>query len=71
MAFPITLFAEDEYGVEYIARTFQDIEELHDEMKALDELLDEASPSRAYVIRQALAHLEQLAYEEDPLACDQ
>jgi hypothetical protein len=70
MAFPVSFVSEDEYGVPYAARTFSSIEELYDEIHALDELLDEASVSRAYVIRAALDQLKQLALsiEEEPLA---
>lgn len=70
MPFPVSFVSEDEYGVPYAARTFSSIEELYDEIHALDELLDEASVSRAYVIRAALDQLKQLAFsiEEEPLA---
>jgi hypothetical protein len=70
MPFPVSFVSEDEYGVPYAARTFSSIEELYDEIHALDELLDEASVSRAYVIRAALDQLKQLALsiEEEPLA---
>ena len=70
MAFPVSFASEDEYGVHYAARTFSSIEELYDEIHALDELLDEASVSKAYVIRAALDQLKQLALsiEEEPLA---
>ena len=70
MAFPVSFVSEDEYGVPYAARTFSSIEELYDEIHALDELLDEASVSKAYVIRAALDQLKQLALsiEEEPLA---
>ena len=70
MPFPVGFVSEDEYGVPYAARTFSSIEELYDEIHALDELLDEASVSRAYVIRAALDQLKQLALsiEEEPLA---
>ena len=70
MPFPVSFVSEDEYGVPYAARTFSSIEELYDEIHALDELLDEASVSRAYVIRAVLDQLKQLALsiEEEPLA---
>ena len=70
MPFPLSFVSEDEYGVPYAARTFSSIEELYEEIHALDELLDEASVSRAYVIRAALDQLKQLALsiEEEPLA---
>ena len=70
MAFPVSFVSEDEYGVPYAARTFSSIEELYDEIHALDELLDEASVNRAYVIRAALDQLKQLtlSIEEEPLA---
>ena len=70
MPFLVSFVSEDEYGVPYAARTFSSIEELYDEIHALDELLDEASVSRAYVIRAALDQLKQLALsiEEEPLA---
>ena len=63
MPFPVSFVSEDEYGVPYAARTFSSIEELYDEIHALDELLDEASVSRAYVIRAALDQLKQLAHD--------
>ena len=70
MPFPVSFVSEDEYGVPYAARTFSSIEELYDEIHALDELLDEASVNRAYVIRAALDQLKQLtlSIEEEPLA---
>ena len=70
MPFPVSFVSEDEYGAPYAARTFSSIEELYDEIHALDELLDEASVSRAYVIRAALDQLKQLALsiKEEPLA---
>jgi hypothetical protein len=63
MPFPCNLILDDEYGIPYAARTFSSIEELYDEIYALDELLDEASASRAYVIRAALDQLKQLAHD--------
>ena len=63
MAFPVSFVSEDEYGVPYAARTFSSIEELYDEIHALDELLDEASVSRAYIIQAALDQLKQLAHD--------
>ena len=63
MPFPVSFVSEDEYGVPYAARTFSSIEELYDEIHALDELLDEASVSRAYVIRAVLDQLKQLAHD--------
>ena len=69
MPFPVSFVSEDEYGVPYAALIFSSIEELYDEIHALDELLDEASVSKAYVIRAALDQLKQLALsiEEEPL----
>jgi hypothetical protein len=63
MPFPVSFVSEDEYGVPYEAHTFSSIEELYDEIHALDELLDEASASRAYIIRAALDQLKQLAHD--------
>lgn len=63
MAFPVSFVSEDEYGVPYAARTFSSIEDLHDEIRALEELLDESSVSRAYVIQAALDQLKQLAHD--------
>jgi hypothetical protein len=63
MPFPLSFVSEDEYGVSYAARTFHSIEELHDEIRALEELLDEASVSRAYIIRAALDQINQLAHD--------
>ena len=63
MPFPISFVSEDEYGVPYAARTFSSIEELHDEIRALEELLDESSVSRGYVIQAALDQLKQLAHD--------
>ncbi len=70
MPFPISFTAEDEYGVPYAARTFHSIEELHDEIRALEELLDESSVSRGCVIQVALDQLKQLAHEieDEPLS---
>lgn len=63
MAFPVSFVSEDEYGVPYAARTFSSIEDLHDEIRALEELLDESSVSRSYVIQAALDQLKQLAHD--------
>lgn len=63
MAFPVSFVSEDEYGVLYAARTFSSIEDLHDEIRALEELLDESSVSRGYVIQAALDQLKQLAHD--------
>ena len=63
MPFPCKLILDDEYGIPYAAKIFSSIEELYDEINALDELLDEASVSRAYVIRAALDQLKQLAHD--------
>ena len=65
MPFPLSFVAEDEYGVSYAARTFSSIEELHDEIRALEELFDESSVSRGYVIQAALDQLKQLAHDID------
>lgn len=65
MSFPISFVSEDEYGVSYAARTFSSIEELYDEIRALEEALDESSASRGYVIQSALDQLKQLAYEQE------
>ena len=65
MTFPVSFVSEDEYGVPYAARTFSSIEELHDEIRALEELLDESSASRGYIIQAALDQLKQLAYEQE------
>lgn len=69
MAFPVSFVSEDEYGVPYAARTFSSIEELYDEIRALEELLDESSVSRGYIIQAALDQLKQLAHEieDEPL----
>lgn len=70
MAFPVSFVSEDEYGVPYAARTFSSIEDLHDEIRVLEELLDESSVSRSYVIQAALDQLKQLAFsiEDEPLS---
>jgi hypothetical protein len=65
MTFPINFVSEDEYGVPYAACTFSSIEELYDEIKALEELLDESSISRGYIIKAALGQLKQLAHEQE------
>ena len=69
MPFPIAFIADDEYGVPYAAKTFSSIEELYDEIRAFDELLDEAPTGRAYAIRAVLDQLKELAHsvEEEPL----
>jgi hypothetical protein len=63
MAFPVSFVSEDEYGVPYAARTFSSIEDLHDEIRVLEELLDESSVSRGYVIQAVLDQLKQLAHD--------
>ena len=63
MPFPLSFVSEDEYGMSYAARTFSSIEELHDEIRALEELLDESSASRGYVIQAVLDQLKQLAHD--------
>lgn len=70
MPFPVSFVSEDEYGVSYAARTFYSVEELHDEIRALEELLDESSVSRSYIIQAALDQLKQLALsiEDEPLS---
>jgi hypothetical protein len=70
MTFPVSFVSEDEYGVPYAARTFSSVEELHDEIRALEELLDESSASRGYIIQAALDQLKQLAFsvEDEPLS---
>jgi hypothetical protein len=65
MTFPISFVSEDEYGIPYAARTFSSIEELYDEIRALEELLDESSVSRGYIIQAALGQLKQLAHEQE------
>jgi hypothetical protein len=65
MTFPISFIYEDEYGVPYPARTFFSIEELYDEIRALEELLDESSVSRGCIIQAALDQLKQLAHEQE------
>jgi hypothetical protein len=70
MPFPLSFVSEDEYGVSYAARTFSSIEELYDEIRTLEELLDESSASRGYIIQAALDQLKQLAFsvEDEPLS---
>lgn len=65
MPFPLSFISEDEYGVPYAARTFSSTEELYDEIRALEELLDESSVGRGYVIQAALDQLKQLAHEQE------
>jgi hypothetical protein len=65
MTFPVSFVSEDEYGISYAARTFSSIEELYNEIRALEELLDESSVSRGYVIQTALDQLKQLAHEQE------
>ena len=69
MPFPLSFVSEDEYGVSYAARIFHSIEELQDEIRALEELIDESSASRGYIIQAALDQLKQLAFsvEDEPL----
>jgi hypothetical protein len=70
MTFPVSFVSEDEYGVPYAACTFSSMEELYDEIRALEELLDESSVTRGYVIQAALDQLKQLAFsiEDEPLS---
>jgi hypothetical protein len=70
MPFPVSFVSEDEYGVPYAAHTFSSIEELYDEIRALEELLGESSVSRGYIIQAALDQLKQLAHEieDEPLS---
>jgi hypothetical protein len=65
MTFPVSFVSEDEYGVPYAACTFSSMEELCDEIRALEELLDESSITRGYVIQAAIDQLRQLVHEQE------
>lgn len=65
MTFPVSFVSEDEYGVPYAACTFFSMEELCDEIRALEELLDESSITRGYVIQAAIDQLRQLVHEQE------
>jgi hypothetical protein len=60
-----SLVVDDEYGVPYAARTFSSIEEIHEELAALDTLLDDVGVDQAYAIRFTMDQLKQLLHEAE------
>ena len=62
---PYSLVVEDEWGVPYAAQMFDDIQEVHDEIIAMEELIDECNASRAYALRMCIDQLKQIIHEAE------
>jgi len=67
---PYSLIVDDEWGVPYALKTFSTLQEVHDEIKRMDELLDQVGPGAAYAIRCIIDQLWQIVHEaeEEPEA---
>lgn len=67
---PYSLVVDDEWGVPYAAKTFEDIQDVHDEIRTMEELIDECSVSQAYALRACINQLWQIVHdaEEEPEA---
>ena len=67
---PYSLIVDDEWGVPYAAKTFETIQDVHDEIRAMEELIDESSVSRAYALRACIDQLKEIVHEaeEEPEA---
>jgi len=60
------LIATDEYGYNYVAKSFFTIEDIRQEIDDLDRALDDASISQASAIQATINELRQfLAQEQD------
>jgi hypothetical protein len=62
---PYSFVVDDEWGVPYAAKTFETIQDVHDEIRAMEELIDESSVSRAYALRACIDQLKQIVHEAE------
>jgi len=62
---PYSLIVDDEWGVPYALKTFETIQEVHDEIRTMDEALDHVGPSAAYAIRCIIGQLWQIVHEAE------
>lgn len=60
-----SLVVEDEYGVPYAARTFSSIDEIWEEIHALDAVLEDVGEGQSYAIQATIDQLKQLIYEAE------
>lgn len=60
-----SLVVEDEYGVPYALKTFETIQEVHDEIGTMDEALDNVDPRAAYAIRCIIDQLKEIVHEAE------
>ena len=67
---PYSLIVDDEWGVPYALKTFEAIQDVHDEIRAMDEALDNVGPGAAYAIRCIIDQLKEIVHEaeEEPEA---
>lgn len=62
---PYSLVVDDEWGVPYALKTFETIQDVHDEIKAMDAALDDVGPGAAYAIRCIIDQLQQIVHEAE------
>ena len=61
---PYFLVLDDEWGIPFTAKTFASTEEVQDEIKTMDEALDDAGLSAAYDIRCIIDQLKEIIEAE-------
>ena len=62
---PYSLIVDDEWGVPYALKIFETIQDVHDEIRAMEELIDESSVSRAYALQACIDQLKQIIHEAE------
>lgn len=62
---PYSLIVDDEWGVPYALKTFETLQDVHDEIRAMDEALDDVGPGAAYAIRCIIDQLWQIVHEAE------
>jgi len=62
---PYSLIVDDEWGVPYAAKTFETLQDIYDEIKALEDAMEEASNGRAYALQACIDQLWQIVHEAE------
>ena len=60
-----SLIVDDEWGVPYAAKTFETLQDVYDEIKALEDAMEEASNGHAYVLQACIDQLWQIVHEAE------
>jgi len=60
-----SLIVDDEWGVPYALKTFDTLQEVHDEIKALEDAMEEASNGHAYALQACIDQLWQIVHEAE------